>query len=413
MRACVSCHEAVATGMTRCPYCGNATVETATLATTYVPTSPDQTQRQLAKLSATVDAGFDQVAAPSGSMMSPTNGVRASTALGAREEPDLNIEWRVKGAGLDNAEIQTVLWHLATPDHPIVELHVTNRSQTRRRFSCSAVFSEITETASADVDVPPRGVATVGLVPALRPRAVRTLQQKTPVSCTVEIQERDGQRHSTTKTAQLLPLSSISISPRTFRGLNALVTPNAEAIRAWLAEARTIGGADVTWSGLQSGPENVHAQVRALYRALQRRGLQYQSTTVQFATIVAQRINHPAAVLRDNAGNCIDLTLLIASALESLSIPAGIVLLPKHAILSYRTEGEASSERMDTSDHLLDGTLLPDNAWEKARDVGEHHRDAHRTYELDVSLSGADIHAHVRTGRYWRRGILPCPYLDA
>ena len=68
-------------------------------------------------------------------------------------------------------------------------------------------------------------------------------------------------------------------------------------------------------------------------------GLTYDSTTISFASGSSQRIRLPGEVLDQNAGNCIELTLLYASVVEALHMQAALVIIPGHAYVGVRLDG--------------------------------------------------------------------------
>lgn len=84
----------------------------------------------------------------------------------------------------------------------------------------------------------------------------------------------------------------------------------------------------------QSGnPNEVVRQVAAIYAALHGEGIVYRSLPASFET-VGQRVTLPDQVVASKLGNCIELTLLVASVLESVGINSCIVLQKGHAYLA-------------------------------------------------------------------------------
>lgn len=84
----------------------------------------------------------------------------------------------------------------------------------------------------------------------------------------------------------------------------------------------------------QSGnPNEVVRQVAAIYGALHGEGLVYRSLPASFET-VGQRVTLPDQVIAGKLGNCVELTILFASVLESVGINSCIVLQRGHAYLA-------------------------------------------------------------------------------
>ena len=71
--------------------------------------------------------------------------------------------------------------------------------------------------------------------------------------------------------------------------------------------------------GDQNGALGIYLQTWALYNALKRWGVRYKDTPVSILTGY-QRVRLPKEVLKEKGGNCIDLTVTFASALEAMGL---------------------------------------------------------------------------------------------
>ena len=76
-------------------------------------------------------------------------------------------------------------------------------------------------------------------------------------------------------------------------------------------------------------------QARAIYRTIHEMGIKYVNAPVSFGKN-DQRIKFPAESLADKSGNCIEGTLLFASAFESLGMRPVVILVPGHAFVGVR-----------------------------------------------------------------------------
>ena len=119
--------------------------------------------------------------------------------------------------------------------------------------------------------------------------------------------------------------------------LASFVTPNHPAVNNIIAKAasklKEVSGASA-FTAYQTGNSNeVRKQVAAVYGALHAEGIVYRSAPASYE-IVGQRITLPDQVLASKVGNCIELTLLFASVLESIGLNSGIVLQEGHAYLA-------------------------------------------------------------------------------
>ncbi|MDE6310791.1 MAG: DUF4011 domain-containing protein [Muribaculaceae bacterium] len=118
--------------------------------------------------------------------------------------------------------------------------------------------------------------------------------------------------------------------------LVSFITPNHPAISDLLvktaAELKKITGSSVITAYQKGNVNDVRAQVAALFAALHSLGIIYRSVPASYEE-VGQRITMPERVLSSKIGNCIELTLLMATALEAMSINSVIVFRKGHAYL--------------------------------------------------------------------------------
>ena len=93
--------------------------------------------------------------------------------------------------------------------------------------------------------------------------------------------------------------------------------------------------------------------VRAIWTALERRGIRYADERVgisQGPVIYSQRVRLPSSTWDDRVANCMDGSVLIASALERLGIDSFIVLVPGHAFVGFYTDaGKREAEFLETT----------------------------------------------------------------
>lgn len=146
------------------------------------------------------------------------------------------------------------------------------------------------------------------------------------------------------------------------------VTPHDPSIlhitslaKKWVPKGRFAG-----YSTANPNPAALNGQVRkqaeAVFQALRQSGIGYVSSIFTFGNFVgqAQRIRFPRETLSLNAANCIDVSVVFASAMENLGMKPVIVILPGHAITGVRLGP-------DSSDILyLDLTVLPNGTFAQA-----------------------------------------------
>ncbi len=116
----------------------------------------------------------------------------------------------------------------------------------------------------------------------------------------------------------------------------SFITPNHPAINSMVLESaamlKQIKGESML-TAYQSGNTNdVRAQVAAVFAALHKHGIVYRSVPASYEK-EGQRITLPHQVLATKIGNCIELTLLMASVLEAIDINTVVVIQQGHAYL--------------------------------------------------------------------------------
>lgn len=102
-------------------------------------------------------------------------------------------------------------------------------------------------------------------------------------------------------------------------------------------------------------PNRVRQQVAAIYEALRSEALVYSTAPVSFEEY-GQRIRLVDRVLTGKQANCLDLTLLYASCLESIGIHPILILLKNHAFLGvWLTDDMYTQSVGDDASFLLKG----------------------------------------------------------
>jgi hypothetical protein len=146
------------------------------------------------------------------------------------------------------------------------------------------------------------------------------------------------------------------------------VTPHDPAVldliskaRAYIPRGRMAGYSRSTGDS-QAIVRHVRAQARAIFRALQKSGISYVSSLFVMGEFVgqAQRLRLPNETLHLKSANCMDVSLVFASAMENLGMEPMLIILPGHAITGVRL-GRESNEVL-----YLDLTVLPKGSFETA-----------------------------------------------
>lgn len=162
------------------------------------------------------------------------------------------------------------------------------------------------------------------------------LTERISTEFTLKVSARDEIILEKSYRIDLLPhdfWTGSNILPQT---LTSFITPNHPAINALVVQTaeilkNTTGSSSLT--EYQSGnPNEVRNQVAAAFAAIHRQGIVYRAMPASYER-VGQRVTLPDQVLATKLGNCIELTLLMATLLEAIGINTLIVLQKGHAYL--------------------------------------------------------------------------------
>lgn len=118
----------------------------------------------------------------------------------------------------------------------------------------------------------------------------------------------------------------------------AYVDPDDPVVGAIVAAARTI---DDAFDRPADDADATIAKALAIWTALARHGLRYADGDPSLSrgpAIYSQRVRLLADVWNERRANCVDGSVLIASVLERIGIPAFIALVPGHAFVGFRAE---------------------------------------------------------------------------
>jgi len=133
------------------------------------------------------------------------------------------------------------------------------------------------------------------------------------------------------------------------------------AFAAWVDPFDPVVDELIALAGIDARGSSVDgvAAARAIWIALERRGLRYADDGAgisQGPVIYSQRVRLLADTWSERVANCLDGSVLIASALERLGIRSMLVLVPGHAFVGFEADADARAVE------FLETTLLGHDA---------------------------------------------------
>ncbi len=190
-----------------------------------------------------------------------------------------------------------------------------------------------------------------------------------------------------------------------FELMAAMVTPNDPAVEELLRKAAEYTDSGIMWNGYGDEPNDgnggVYERLEAIWAAEEEDyDLTYISTWVSFAPGSVQRIRLPAEVLEQKSGNCIETSLVYASAAEAMGLEAAIIGVPGHAYVAIRTDQENADY------YFIETTLIGRASFAEAINRGSEEFEEALPH-LEAKESG---YGWVTINEAREKGILPLPW---
>ncbi|HHU01816.1 MAG TPA: hypothetical protein GXZ91_01605 [Christensenellaceae bacterium] len=313
-----------------------------------------------------------------------------------------------------NESLITAFYHLyGNVLDDFVRVHLTNASEDSAKILVETGIEGYSATVASTVVVAPREKVTVRQNPRLNTQAVQELSSRRPGNFFIRItQLKDGQdKVLLSDTVEITIFSRrdfiwVSGFPPEdeYKLYAAWVTPNDPAVEELLRCAADYTTSDIVTSGyggvLNDEDGTVWDRLQAIWKAQEEYGIIYVSTPVAFSEGYKQRIRTPYDVLEQKSGNCIETTLLYASAVEALKLESAIILIPGHAYIAVRMD------QTNAKYYFIETTLIGRAPFDRAVASGREnweedklHFDADEPYYHWINIHEAR-----------EMGVLPMPW---
>ncbi|MDD5144037.1 hypothetical protein [Methanoregula sp.] len=259
-------------------------------------------------------------------------------------------------AAMDSILPSTYL-QFANLDVTYIDFELTNPTGTARTVVVESEVPGFTEKAINTVEVPAYGNVTVGQTPMLRtgaiPAEVKTaaLHYKVSLADGTRIDEQTYPVKVFPKDTMVWEVKDGDEEYDMAQYIAAWVTPHAAVIDPLMRKAAEYHP-EKSIAGYQCGEscserewaDYSNAQVKAIFTALKNDyRITYINSPIAFGSggDNPQRVRLPKDAIAANSANCIDGTVLYASALESIGMNPHIIILPTHAFVCYDTKPDA------------------------------------------------------------------------
>ena len=192
---------------------------------------------------------------------------------------------------------------------------------------------------------------SLGFLPPPLDSAVRKQVANTHTSLSVRVTDTHGNLYYSNDSPLLLHAHSLMqwVAANRLK-IAAWVTPGDPAVKTFVAKAAgylpgepmPVPPAMIGYAN-QASARAVRDQVDALFDTMRLvYHMRYRQESVPYGgpgdtSVSLENINLPAETLQQRSGMCIELTVLLASAVEEIGLHAEIVIIPGHAFLGVAT----------------------------------------------------------------------------
>jgi len=179
-----------------------------------------------------------------------------------------------------------------------------------------------------------------------------------------------------------------------YHSLSAWVTPHDTCVSSLISKAKELApgrslGGYANYDGLseEEKANKTLSQARAIFYSIKGQGVSYVNTPVSFSG--SQRVKMPADSLAEKSGNCVDGSVLFASAFEALGMRPVIVIIPQHTFVGVETYQNSSRYI------FIETTLVGSGSFEEAVNEGSdeynEYKNSSQTIVIDITEYRANI----------------------
>jgi hypothetical protein len=260
---------------------------------------------------------------------------------------------------------------------------IANSSHDVCKIKIEYEIKGLTELHIVNKYIEPQKTSSISLFPKIDEQVSNSISEHTSVIFNVKVYRNDSCIFEESKALNLLPKETFvydtedegkSTKIYFYPLLARWVTPNNKIVELIINSAsrkiKFINGS------ASNNIDQVKREVSAIYDTLAER-IKYVSRTFSLykgATTLHQKIYLPENSYKNSSGNCIDLTVLMASCLEKINYNPLIVIVPGHAFLGVKLENQSI---------FIETTFLGYDSFENALRCGQEEYEKYFTNNND------------------------------
>ncbi len=227
---------------------------------------------------------------------------------------------------------------------PVI-INITNTDSRIRKISIVSKIKGLSGKFEKHYAIKPFDVIAIPVQPILNDSLLKNFNEIKEMSIEVDIYEKGKRIFSETKEIEVHPIESfifnINIDSEDskvyfYQLLACYCTPHQKGIEVIITKASKKTGS--IKGALCNNYDQIMKELEAIYTVISE-DIRYVTRSFNFKLdkmVKTQRINLPSTTLSLKSGNCIDLSLLLASAFEACKLEVDIVVLPGHAMVAVK-----------------------------------------------------------------------------
>jgi hypothetical protein len=294
----------------------------------------------------------------------------------------------------------------------VAKVIVTNFSYIPLKVSIIAEIQGFSYSFENDLVIYPWSQSELKIVPFLFDDKIIELYSDTDANLLIKV-EHDGRQILRKNTAiKLLSKNTMiwdiedpgqSWHIRLCNLVAVWVTPDIPEIDSIISEVGELMGKIDVIKAYKYADAEVQIHVEAIYDVISR-NIRYINRPINFGqsnNMFTQRITTPKETLKQKGGNCLDLSILFASCLESLGIKPLIALIPGHAFVGWKGRTDIM--------YFLEATYMGTKNYEESSAEGDNKYKRYFTNDKQNEVTHGFRHI-VDIEKMRNLDILPIKY---
>jgi hypothetical protein len=284
-----------------------------------------------------------------------------------------------------------------------INLVIANTSKEIYKIKIEFEIKGLTDLNIENIYIDPLKTTSIPLFPKIYENTPSKYKEHSNVLFILKVSVNNEYIYEESKPLNLLPRETFIYDTEDYGKATKIyfypllarwVTPNHEIIEQIINKA--VKKVEFISGDSTNDLQQVKEEVKAIYNTLSE-SIKYVSRTFSLykgSTSLHQKIYLPVNTYNNSSGNCIDLTVLMASCLEKINYNPLLIIVPGHAFLGIKLENESV---------YIETTLIGYESFENALESGQEEYEKHFIKENPEPHKSVII--EIETAR--KNGIYP------